>query len=372
MRVKLFKILALVFTFYACGKPIQSNPAIGDEKRLTFVFDNIRSEAFPYKIDKIIPLETTQNNLLSDNLTVKFSSEYIYVFDEQIRDAIHQFDNKGRYQSAIIRVGEGPEDVSSISDFVVSEKNIEILCGKGAYSEIVHYSMEEKIITDILKLYLIGFSFERIGDAYYIYSSYNYPFADFRVTKVDLQGNILENYLKNDYSGTMMPVVERNFFTNNESTFLVESFSNQIYEVTEHDVISKYTIDFGRKNIPVDFFDKDLMIAFEKVNIEGFYSIRNHFEGSNMAFTNLVFQQENNSQSYQILFNKEKQEIVRNKLEDPWEELLSFPLGITDADQVIFSISPQLLSKNTELLHIEVSEIKIDDNPVLVYMKILD
>jgi hypothetical protein len=49
---------------------------------------------------------------------------------------------------------------------------------------------------------------------------------------------------------------------------------------------------------------------------------------------------------YQIIFNKEKQEIVKNKLEGPWEEILKHPVGITDSDQIIFSVSPQLLLKN--------------------------
>lgn len=370
MKKEIFGIFVIVFSFYSCEKQETSIIDMGDEESLSLIFDKIRLSSLFFEIDKIIPLETTQNNFLSDNLTVKFSSEGIFVFDEQIRDAIHQFDYKGRYISEIISVGEGPENVGTISDFIVSEKNIEILSGKGAYSEIVYYSIDEKKITDKLKLDLIGFSFEKIGEAYFIYSSYNYPFADFRVSKVDIQGNILANYLKNDYSGTMLPVVERNFFTNYGKTFLVESFSNQIYEVTEDHIKTKYILDFGSKNIPGDFFDNDLMFAFEKLNNEGFYSVLNHFEGKNIAFTNLVFQQENSSQPYQIFFDKEKQEIVKNKLQDPWGEILRFPVGITEADQVIFSISPQLLLKNAQLLNINVSGLEIDDNPILVYMKI--
>lgn len=373
MKIKLFGIFALVLIVHACEEPVKSNIDIADVESHTLIFDKIRTDSFSFEIYKLIPLETTQNNFLSDNLTVKVSSDFIFVFDEQIRDAIHKFDHNGRYVSQIINVGEGPESVNNVSDFVVSEKKIEILIGKGAYSEIAYYSIDDEKLTNKLKLDIIGFSFEKIGNAYYIYSSYNYPYAEFRVSKVDLQGNILANYLKNDYSGTMLPVVERNFFTNCGRTFLIESFGNKIYELTEQHVKSKYIIDFGRKNIPENFFDNDLMIAFEKLNIEGFYSIINHFEGSNMALTTLVFQQENNSQLYQIIFNKEKQEIVKNKLEGPWEEILKHPVGITDSDQIIFSVSPQLLLKNAGLLNLNaLSGIEDDGNPVLVYMKILN
>lgn len=370
MKKNLQLIFGLILTISSCGSPVKSNSEIENDKSVTFIFDNIVLGSYSFDIEKIIPLETTQNNFLSDNLTVKFSSESIFVFDEQIRDAIHQFDSNGRYISEIITVGEGPENVSSISDFIVSGKNIEILSGKGAYSEIIYYSIGEKKIVDKLQLDLIGFSFEKIGEAYFIYSSYNYPYADFRVSKVDLQGNILEKYLENDYSGTMLPVIERNFFTTNGKTFLVESFSNQIYEVTKDHVKLKYIIDYGRKNVPRDFFDTDLMTSFEKLSNEGFYSILNHFEGENIEFTNIVFQQENNSEHFQIFFQKEKQEIGKIKLQDSWRELLRYPVGINQVDQIVYSISPQILIKNAKLFNIKLSGLGLQDNPVLVYMKV--
>lgn len=376
MKVRLVGIIAIIFNLYACDKPVISNPNIEDEERLIFNFDKISTNSYPYEIVKIIPLETTQNNFLSDNLTIKFTSDFIFVFDEQIRDAIHKFNHDGRYLSQIINVGEGPENLSSIEDFIVSEKKIEILCGKGAYSEIVYYSIDEGKITNKLKLDFTGYSFEKIGDSYFIYSSYNYPFADFRVSKVDLQGNVLGNYLKNDYSGTMLPVVERNFFTSNGKTFLIESFNNSIYELTKNNVKIKYSFDFGDRNIPKDFFEGDMMITFQKLNENGFFSIANHFESSKIAFTRLVFQKENSGESYHILFNKESQEIVKNKVQDPWRDLFKYPVGITDANLIIFSASPQILSRNADLLNqnaslaIELIGVESHDNPVLIYSKL--
>ncbi|MCH6200301.1 6-bladed beta-propeller [Aquiflexum sp. LQ15W] len=371
MKLRILKIFAFVFTFYACEKPIKSNGVIGDEGSLTFVFDKIQMNSNSFEVYTLIPLETTPNNFLSDNLTVKTSEDFIFVFDEQIRDGIHKFDQKGRYVSQIISVGEGPERVNSIADFIISGDNIEILSGKGAYSEIIYFSIVDEKIVNKLKLEIIGFSFEKIGETYYLYSSYNFPFAEYRVSKIDLQGNIISGLLKNDYSGKMMPVVERNFFTNNGSTFLTESFSNKIYELTEHAFKTKYIIDFGRNNIQQDFFENDMMMAFEKLNDNGFYSIRNHFETTDHAFTNLVFQKENAYEQYQIFFDKKSNEIFKNKLQGPWIELLQYPIGITDTNLLIFSIPPQVLLQNAELLNLKLnSGIEIDDNPVLVYLKL--
>lgn len=371
MKLEKLKIFVIIFIYYACEKPIKSNGVIGDKGSLTFVFDKIQMNSNLFEIDKIISLETTQNNFLSNNLTVKTTEDFIFVFDEQIRDGIHKFDQKGRYVSQIISVGEGPERVNSIADFIISGDNIEILSGKGAYSEIIYFSIIGEKIVNKLKLEIIGFSFEKIGETYYIYSSYNFPFAEYRVSKVDLQGNTISGLLKNDYSGKMMPVIERNFFTNNGSTFLTESFSNKIYEVTEEALKTKYIIDFGRNNIQQDFFENDMMVAFEKLNNNGFFSIRNHFESPDLGYTNLVFQKENTSELYQVFFDKRSKEIVKNKLEGPWIELLQYPIGMTGSNLLIFSIPPQVLLQNAELLNLQLnSGIEIDDNPVLAYLKL--
>lgn len=371
MNLKTLLFFCLVSLFFSCKESAISVSRLGGEENFVFDFDRIQTEDISYQIDKFIPLETTQSNFLSENLMVKITSEFIFVFDEDIRGAIHQFDLEGRYISKIISVGEGPDQVSNIEDFIVSEKSIEILSGKGAYSEIVYYSIDEKKITGKLKLELIGFSFEKLGDTYFIYSSYNFPFVEYRVSKIDLDGKIRDNYLKNDYSGSLMPVVERNFFTSHEKTYLIESFNNRIYEITPDQLKTKYQIDFGRYNISKEFFEQDMMSAFERLSQEGFYNILNHFEGKNFAFTTVVFQKENITQVYQVFFTKDKEEVVKQKLNSPLGDVFRHPVGITDSDLLIFSVSPMLLLKNAELLNSNL-ELKKEDNPVLIFMKILN
>lgn len=371
MNLKAVLLICLILFLFSCKENAISVSKDGDVEILEFFFERIPTGIINYEVEKLIPLETTESNYLSENLLVKFTSDFIFVFDDEKRDAIHQFDLKGRYLSKLISVGEGPEQVGSINDFIISEKNIEILSGKGAYTELVYYSLEENKIIKTLKLDIIGFSFEKIGDSYFIYSSYNLPFAEYRISKVDTQGNIIENHLKNDYSGTLMPVVERNFFNSMGSIFFLESFSNHIYEVTSDQLKIKYKIDFGPKNIKKEFFEQDMMIAFERLNLEGFYNVLNHFESKNLALTNLFYQKENLTEQYQILFEKDKQEVVKQKLNGPLGEVLKYPVGITDSDVLIFSASPVFLLKNTELMNSNL-ELKEEDNPVLIFMKILN
>lgn len=362
---------SLIFIASACGSRTISTSEVYDEARPKLVFENIPTESWTYKIERLVPLETTQNNFLSDNLTVKFTSNHIYVFDEQTRDAIHQFDLEGKYLAEIVTVGEGPEKVPEIWDFIVSENEIEMLVGRGSFSEIFTYSIDDKRITDKIKLEVIGFSFEKIGSVYYVYSSYNYPLVDYRVTKFDEQGKIIGNYLKNDFSGSMMPVVEKNFFTNHGVTFLLESFNNKVYEVTENSFEAKYHWDFGQENIPKEFFETDPMIGLTKLNREGFFRIANCFENDNFTFFNLVFQKENRSEMYQVYLDKNSQKIAQSRVKGSWQEILKYPIGISETNSVIFTCLPRALRQHSELMpSVTDAIIGIDDNPVLLFMNV--
>lgn len=156
---RFFVIFFFIISSSACEKPVTYT--IEGEERQHILFQDVEIDAFPYKIDKIVPLETTGNNFLSDNLKVKFTPDYIFVFDEEIRDAVHQFDLSGQYVGKIISTGESPGKVSRIYDFTVSEKGVELLVGKGSYSEVVVVAIADKKIIEALQLDVIGFSFEK-------------------------------------------------------------------------------------------------------------------------------------------------------------------------------------------------------------------
>ena len=219
LKNRLYIFLIWLILLSACDKPVTYINE--EEEGLNILFQDLEIKAFPYKIDKIVLLETTENNFLSDKLKVKFTPDFIFVFDEEIRDAVHQFDQRGQYVGELISTGEGPGQVNRIYDFTVSEKGVEILVGKGSYSEVVVISIADKRIIETLQLEVIGFSFEKSNGYYYLYSSYNYPLAEYCVSKIDLDGNTIAGFLKNDYSGKMVPMIERNFYKMKEKLFLV-------------------------------------------------------------------------------------------------------------------------------------------------------
>src|SRR5690554_6196290 len=59
-----------------------------------------------YTISRIVPLETTADNLLGDNLLVKTLGNNIFIYDGKARNAIHRFNLMGKYLGKVVEAGE--------------------------------------------------------------------------------------------------------------------------------------------------------------------------------------------------------------------------------------------------------------------------
>jgi hypothetical protein len=85
----------------------------------------------------IVPLETVNENLMGQDLRIRFSTDRIFVFDEAIQDAINIFDRNGAFIDSRAIVGEGPNTVSRLIDFYVSSTGVlEILNPNGGKAQI--------------------------------------------------------------------------------------------------------------------------------------------------------------------------------------------------------------------------------------------
>jgi len=100
-----YSIILFIISLTACDTPVTYT--LDGEEGLHILFQDVEVHAFPYKIDKIVPLETTGNNFLSDNLKVKFTPDFI--FDQEIRDAVKfntsWFDSKYKVAVYMSKVG---------------------------------------------------------------------------------------------------------------------------------------------------------------------------------------------------------------------------------------------------------------------------
>ena len=168
-------------------------------------------------------------------------------------------------------------------------------------------------------------------------------------------------------------MIERNLYGMEEKVFVVESFNNRIYELTSEQLTCKYMLDFGGYNFPAYLLDRDIMVTFEQLNADGFFSIRHHFENNGISLTGIQFQKESSSQSYHLIMYQNSNKPIKNKLEEGWGDIFKNPVAITDSDKIVFSAHPLNLIRNAaffdgnQAVKSALKKLENQDNPILIY-----
>jgi hypothetical protein len=74
---------------------------------------------------------------------------------------------------------------------------------------------------------------------------------------------------------------------------------------------------------------------------------------------------------YQVYLDKNSQKIAQSRVKGSWQEILKYPIGISETNSVIFTCLPRALRQHSELMpSVTDAIIGIDDNPVLLFMNV--
>ena len=114
MKVLLYIIL-IFLTICSCSNNRKS------KVYEVFAVDTKRCDAITDFFDEyiIIPLETTEDNIIGNIDKISITDEYMYILDKQ-QAMIFVFDKAGRYINKIAHQGRALGEYQSISDFAVS------------------------------------------------------------------------------------------------------------------------------------------------------------------------------------------------------------------------------------------------------------
>ncbi|MBD3626863.1 6-bladed beta-propeller [Cyclobacterium sp.] len=321
----------------------------------------------PYKIERITPLETDTANLIGDHLTVKFSENSFFIYDESARDAIHQFDRNGKYLGKFVEIGEGPNRVGSANDFVPTLEGLEILSVKGDLSQIIQFDRNGEI-TGQLEFDYYGTSFAKLPKGYYAASgSYNLPFVENRLAIINGQGKTVKAFLPNTHE--ILPMQEKNFYAANGSVFFHEIYNNRTYKVEGDSLAPSYQFDFEKYSIPERFFEMDWMAGFEMLNQQGFATISQYWENEDKAFFGVDVQVNGGLNKHQVILEKASGEVGKRIISATALSAFSSPVGLMDDLLVFIAQAPDYLKLNTDQLPENSPKIQEGDNPVLLFVE---
>jgi hypothetical protein len=319
----------------------------------------------PYNITKIIPLETQTDALLGDYLSVRISDEYIYVYDRNARNAIHRFDRAGNYMGPAALVGDGPNMLNAITDFLVSNAGLEVLESMGAYSRIQIFNENDQIIKTIETNYL-GFSFSKLDDdTYVLYGGFNLPLTENRIVKISSSGEITHTYLPNTYTGALLPMQEENFNKAGNDLYFHEVFTPAVFSVSDS-LETALRFDFERYAIPDRYFEMDWMEGFEMINSQGFAAISDYFRLREFHFIGVDIQVEGNRTRHQLLWDEGKG--TKRIFSTTQFPAFEYPVAVIEDELVFIAQAAHVLDLDPGDLPAEAQNLNPDDNPVLVFV----
>lgn len=198
-----------------------------------------------------IPLETTEECLISDMLKVQFTDDFIYVSD-QIAQCVFQFSKSGEFIKSIGHRGESPAEYSSLGDFTVNDKYLYIQDLYG--NKILRYSLNTDLV-EVIPLGDIGID-EMIdfGTHLYCISNYrNYKDECFNLYKLDLSTRKMEGVISADAKVAEKHSawgLNRYASKNEESALLIYPLNDTIYTITKDSVFPQMVIRFSERSLP--------------------------------------------------------------------------------------------------------------------------
>jgi hypothetical protein len=321
---------------------------------------------------ELIPLETAENSLLTEVEKVICRDSIYYIYDRK-QNILLRFDWDGRFINQISRLGNGPEEYSSIIDFDVNEEkqSVQILSPAGT---MYSFDYAGKLIEK--------YSLERIALNYHHFTHagkdqilfWSFISRDASMNQLYLYSEKKKKFIGEYYKDdVILNLFAKNvFYSCNETPFFYKPFYNEVYSLENDSLKVNYKWDFGNETMHIQTYDLPdhfdhfkLLDMLKKSEIPYFFN--EQAQNDLYYYTQVIFEV---SQTVHVFYNKKEQAgIVFEKFA---EELLFNPVYWCD-DYVLglsgsFYTPDKLL--NTGMLdetgHQRLLNIKEDDNPCLI------
>lgn len=202
---------------------------------------------------RAVVLEETEHSIIGHIDKMMYDRGRFYVLDRKMNKGIYVFNSDGSFLFNIGRVGRGHGEYIEPTDFVIADTLVLVLDEFG--KKFVRYGLDgtyrgqnrlNAVFTNIACTENGRLIMAKAGD-----NSNQNELRDYELFQIDIEGNILRKYYKNEYS--------MNFSASNE----LVAFGDKIYyaralrpgvcEVDTSGFRMKYAFDFGNKNLPLDY-----------------------------------------------------------------------------------------------------------------------
>lgn len=379
---KIFLLMNItVFLFASCKKG--ENESVS-EKRIHITQHNeaselLYSDVFENENVNIIYLETNDSVLIKRITKLEYFNNHIYVLDTGTQ-SVFCFDKTGKFIWKINDLGGAPNEYSQLVDFDI-DRHAKKIYLFSRLEKILIYDLNGEFIEQ-QPFYLNAISASVQNDNIYLYTG-NLKYSegsDLAAFSLLIKNNLTNKMtgkipLKNDEIQNAIYIFETSnaFYKIKDETRFFMPFSNNIYSVKGDSVYIKYTFDFGKYNIPENYF-KDYSVEDLK-NSKYMYGLNSYWENDRYCAFGVNYNQKNYRN---IIYSKKEDKIYfsfNDDLTKCFPTILfandDFIVGYRDVSDLIgeYEYMKTQERKNNQKNTLEniLSSVSEDSNPVVFY-----
>lgn len=387
-------IICFCFFLVTCSKnkkeEVKSN-ALQNNALYTIVADKydrenpiLYSDIFK-KVD-VVPLETSDSCLISNISSMRYVDNKIFIWDDK-QSIIFIFDRSGKALCKINDRGDGPDNYLNIRGFDVSEKEKRIYVYTYPFY-LFKYTFDGKL-DEKIKENIDCSNFAINGQHILMYSGNRTNFVNggaknYQLWVKDLVSKDILGYepFNPKKTGTMRIVYnqDRNFFHFKDEVLFYYSISNNILSMQDGEVVTKYHLDFGERNIPEDYFDRfsNPEKAIDELQNSGYmFRFNECWENEKYFYINCMFK----NYSCDLLYDKSQKKVRFSYFKDDMAACTPLMADATDdclvayigVDQILNVVdyvhrtTKENLADSNENLKNLLEQVDMDSNPVVFF-----
>ncbi|MDD3323181.1 MAG: 6-bladed beta-propeller [Paludibacter sp.] len=230
---------------------------------------------------KTIPLETTNESLISEIEYILVTQSYIYIQDAFQGSSILVFDNNGKFIKRIIR-GQAPENLFKVNNFVFDNKKEELIVYNTPY--LSFYSPEGDFKRKA-RVPLSAYSFGLTKNGYVFHAVNGNDNRHFTSNKNN-QILITDTLFKLKSTGFPNWLSKENFrhgkssyFNNvNDSMLISFNYNDTIFQYNnDYKISAKYVLDFDKHKLPADLLKGNYSTLLSELESNNYYFFMGEF-----------------------------------------------------------------------------------------------
>jgi hypothetical protein len=337
-----------------------------------------------FEISRYVKLETNQKSLVSQIYSVKFRNDTVFAFS---RKKVYLWTFSGKFIRSIGTIGHGSSEMFLPSDFAISPKGNKIGIWDNILCRLFIYDINGKFLEKVNPGLKEITNFDWTNSNQLVFYSQYVPQNNkhFSLYLSDPQGNIVNFFLPYDPNNDYIGFINYNYFPrSNKIQYVWTDFNQTVYEIKGNSIIPSIRYEFDKRNLNskeivpfkgdtrklVDYIkDKGYWLLFSFNNLDNYYSLT--YTNTETRCTNIILR---NGKQYRIQHSAETL--------DPMSEFMPI---FTYNNELVCIVEPYILKTKLKqtlpqmkqrmgavgvLLDKLSRELKVDDNPVLLFLKL--